>query len=78
MTREQLLQAYYFLKLNRALEEQLLKFYMQNKVVGGLYRSLGQEAISVGTAMALAPQEHMQPPIAEPASGLGQFLQPLA
>lgn len=70
MTREQLLQAYYFLKLNRALEEQLLKFYMQNKVVGGLYRSLGQEAISVGTAMALAPQDWVAPLI----HNVGAFL----
>lgn len=70
MTREQLLQAYYFLKLNRALEEQLLKFYMQNKVVGGLYRSLGQEAISVGTAMALAPQDWVAPLI----RNVGAFL----
>jgi len=70
MTKEQLLQAYYFLKLNRALEEQLLKFYMQNKVVGGLYRSLGQEAISVGTAMALEAQDWVAPLI----RNVGAFL----
>ena len=61
MNAEQLLQAYYFLKLNRSVEERLLTFYMQNKVVGGLYRSLGQEAISVGTAMALQPQDWVAP-----------------
>jgi TPP-dependent pyruvate/acetoin dehydrogenase alpha subunit len=53
--------AYYYLYLNRALEEQLLKFYKQNKVVGGLYRSLGQEAISVGTAMALQEDDWVAP-----------------
>ncbi len=67
---KQLLQAYYFLKLNRALEERLLTFYMQNKVVGGLYRSLGQEAISVGTALALQPQDWIAPLI----RNVGAFL----
>ena len=70
MNPEQLLQAYYFLKLNRAVEERLLAFYMQNKVVGGLYRSLGQEAISVGTAMALQPQDWVAPLI----RNVGAFL----
>lgn len=70
MNAEQLLQAYYFLKLNRSVEERLLTFYMQNKVVGGLYRSLGQEAISVGTAMALQPQDWVAPLI----RNVGAFL----
>ena len=70
MTQEQKLQAYYFLKLNRALEERLLSFYMQNKVVGGLYRSLGQEAISIGSAMALQPQDWVAPLI----RNVGAFL----
>jgi TPP-dependent pyruvate/acetoin dehydrogenase alpha subunit len=70
MTQEQKLQAYYFLKLNRALEERLLSFYKQNKVVGGLYRSLGQEAISIGSAMALQPQDWVAPLI----RNVGAFL----
>ena len=49
----QLLELYYFLKLNRGLEEKLSNLYRQGKVVGGLYRSLGQEACSVGSAYAL-------------------------
>lgn len=61
MKQEQLLEIYYFLCLNRALEERLLSFYKQNKVVGGLYRSLGQEAISVGSAYALEPQDWVAP-----------------
>ena len=70
MNQEQLLKAYYFLRLNRALEERLLTFYKQNKVVGGLYRSLGQEAISIGTAMALEPQDWVAPLI----RNVGAFL----
>jgi pyruvate dehydrogenase E1 component alpha subunit/2-oxoisovalerate dehydrogenase E1 component alpha subunit len=53
LTRDQLIELYYFLKLNRGLEEKLSNLYRQSKVVGGLYRSLGQEACSVGAAYAL-------------------------
>jgi TPP-dependent pyruvate/acetoin dehydrogenase alpha subunit len=61
MTLDQKLEIYSYLKLNRGVEERLLNFYKQNKVVGGLYRSLGQEAISVGTAYALEPQDLVAP-----------------
>lgn len=53
LTRGQLVELYYFLKLNRGLEEKLSNLYRQGKVVGGLYRSLGQEACSIGSAYAL-------------------------
>jgi pyruvate dehydrogenase E1 component alpha subunit/2-oxoisovalerate dehydrogenase E1 component alpha subunit len=41
------------MKLNRMVEERLTNLYRQGKVVGGLYRSLGQEGCSVGSAYAL-------------------------
>ncbi|MFY9550858.1 MAG: thiamine pyrophosphate-dependent dehydrogenase E1 component subunit alpha [Thermoanaerobaculia bacterium] len=53
LTREQKRELYRFMRLNRAVEEKLVNLYRQGKVVGGLYRSLGQEATSVGTAYAL-------------------------
>ncbi len=53
LTRGQLAELFYFLKLNRGLEEKLSNLYRQGKVVGGLYRSLGQEACSIGSAYAL-------------------------
>jgi TPP-dependent pyruvate/acetoin dehydrogenase alpha subunit len=53
LTEGQLLELYYFLKLNRGLEEKLSNLYRQGKVVGGLYRSLGQEACSIGSSYAL-------------------------
>ena len=49
----QLLELYRFMKLNRMVEEKLTNLYRQGKVVGGLYRSLGQEGCSVGSAYAL-------------------------
>jgi pyruvate dehydrogenase E1 component alpha subunit/2-oxoisovalerate dehydrogenase E1 component alpha subunit len=41
------------MRLTRTLEERLVNLYRQTKVVGGLFRSLGQEADAVGTAYAL-------------------------
>jgi TPP-dependent pyruvate/acetoin dehydrogenase alpha subunit len=49
----QLVELYRFMKLNRMVEEKLTNLYRQGKVVGGLYRSLGQEACAVGSAYAL-------------------------
>lgn len=49
----QLIELLHYMKLNRMVEERLTNLYRQNKVVGGLYRSLGQEACSVGAAYAL-------------------------
>ena len=63
LTREQHLELYYYMRLNRTLEEQLVRLFRQNKVVGGLYSSLGQEATSVGTAYALEPRDWMAPMI---------------
>jgi TPP-dependent pyruvate/acetoin dehydrogenase alpha subunit len=47
------LELYYWLRLTREVERVLANLYRQNKVIGGLYRSLGQEAGAVGTAYAL-------------------------
>jgi pyruvate dehydrogenase E1 component alpha subunit/2-oxoisovalerate dehydrogenase E1 component alpha subunit len=40
------IELYRLMRLNRSLEERLVHLYRQGKVVGGLYRSLGQEATS--------------------------------
>jgi TPP-dependent pyruvate/acetoin dehydrogenase alpha subunit len=40
-----------------------VSLYRQGKVVGGVYSGLGQEAISVGTAYALEPQDVISPVI---------------
>ncbi len=53
LSREQLLDLYYYMRLTRSLEERLVNLYRQTKVVGGLFRSLGQEADAVGSAYAL-------------------------
>jgi len=51
--KDQLLELYRFLRLTRTLEERLVALYRQSKVIGGLFRSLGQEGESVASAYAL-------------------------
>jgi TPP-dependent pyruvate/acetoin dehydrogenase alpha subunit len=63
LTRGQYLELYYYMRLNRELEEQMVRLFRQNKIVGGLYSSFGQEAISVGTAYALGPGDWIAPMI---------------
>jgi TPP-dependent pyruvate/acetoin dehydrogenase alpha subunit len=53
LSRDQLLEIDYYLRLTRTLEERLVALFRQAKVIGGLYRSLGQEGESVAAAYAL-------------------------
>jgi pyruvate dehydrogenase E1 component alpha subunit/2-oxoisovalerate dehydrogenase E1 component alpha subunit len=61
LTREQKIEIYRFMRLNRLVEERLVSLYRQGKIVGGLYRSLGQEATSVGSAFALEKGDVLGP-----------------
>jgi pyruvate dehydrogenase E1 component alpha subunit/2-oxoisovalerate dehydrogenase E1 component alpha subunit len=63
LARQQYLDLYYYMRLNRAVEDTMVKLFRQNKIVGGLYSSLGQEGISVGTAYALEKKDWMAPMI---------------
>ncbi|HEX2205930.1 MAG TPA: thiamine pyrophosphate-dependent dehydrogenase E1 component subunit alpha [Longimicrobium sp.] len=67
LTREQLLEMYRFVRLTRALEEKLETLFKQGRVVGGLFRSLGQEGESVASAFALRRRD----------DGTGDMLSPL-
>ena len=61
LTRNQLLEMYYFARLGRDVEERLVILFRQSKVIGGLYRSLGQEGESVATAYALERRDAVLP-----------------
>lgn len=61
LRREQLLELYRYMRLTRSLEERLVNLYRQTKVIGGLFRSLGQEADAVGSAYALGPGDILSP-----------------
>jgi pyruvate dehydrogenase E1 component alpha subunit/2-oxoisovalerate dehydrogenase E1 component alpha subunit len=63
LARDDLLALHRGMVHNRAMEEKLSALYRQGKIVGGLYSSLGQEAISVGTAAALRPDDLLAPMI---------------
>jgi TPP-dependent pyruvate/acetoin dehydrogenase alpha subunit len=76
LPRERQLDLYRFMKLNRMLEERLGNLYRQGRVVGGLYSSRGQEATSVGSAYALAPQDVMGPLIRNLGSMLVRGVEP--
>src|SRR3977135_320487 len=58
LSPDQLLEIYYYLRLTRTLEERLVALYRQTKVIGGLFRSLGQEGESVASAYALERGRH--------------------
>lgn len=63
LSRQQYLDLYYYMRLNREVEETMTRLFRQNKIVGGLYSSLGQEAISVGCAYALEKRDWLAPMI---------------
>ena len=63
LSRPQLLEIHRFVCLNRLVEDRLSALYRQGQIHGGLYSSLGQEGISVGTAYALAPDDLLAPMI---------------
>ncbi len=61
LSNKQKLEMYYFARLARDIEERLVILFRQSKVIGGLYRSLGQEGESVGTAYALERTDAILP-----------------
>ena len=73
---EQHLEIYRYLKLTRLVEERLVNLYRQTKVVGGVFRSLGQEATAVGTAYALQQQDFITPLIRDLGAVLVKGIRP--
>lgn len=61
LTAAERLAIYRWMLLTRRLEERLVHLYRQNQIVGGLYRSLGQEAETIGAVAALEPQDVIGP-----------------
>lgn len=73
---EQLLELYRYLKLTRLVEERLVNLYRQTKVVGGVFRSLGQEATAVGSAYALQRRDFITPLIRDLGAVLVKGVRP--
>jgi TPP-dependent pyruvate/acetoin dehydrogenase alpha subunit len=63
LKKEQCIEIYRWMLLNRRMETALENLYKQGKVVGGVYFGLGQEACSCASAYALKEDEWMGPMI---------------
>jgi len=57
ISKNDLLQLYYYLKLTRRIEDRVTALYRQGRILGGAWTSNGMEAISVGYAYALEKED---------------------
>jgi len=73
---DQMVELYRYLKLTRLVEERIVNLYRQTKVVGGVFRSLGQEATAVGSAYALRPDDFITPIIRDLGSVFVKGIRP--
>lgn len=76
LTRDQLLDICYHLRLTRSLEERIGILYRQGKIFGGVYLSTGQEAVSVGATYALDPGDVIIPSHRDMGAHLLRGIQP--
>ena len=61
MTVDQKLAIYYWMQLTRTFDERMLAHWKQGRGVGGTFSQRGHEAISVGAAYALGPDDVVSP-----------------
>ncbi len=52
---------YYYMRVCRMVEEQIVRLYRQGKIVGGVYTGRGHEAITVGSAYVLEERDGLFP-----------------
>src|SRR5438477_753024 len=76
LSKEQCIELYRWMLLNRKMEQQLEILYKQTKVVGGVYFGLGQEACSCASAYALAKDDWLAPMIRKQGSLLVRGFEP--
>jgi len=76
LRREQLIEIYRWMLLNRRMETALENLYKQGQVVGGVYFGLGQEACSCASAYALHKDEWLGPMIRNQGSLLVRGFSP--
>src|SRR3984885_4959611 len=63
LSKQQVIELYRWMLLNRRMETALENLYKQGKVVGGVYFGLGQEGCSCASAYALGKDDWMGPMI---------------
>ena len=74
LTREQCLEIYRWMLLNRRMETVLENLYKQSKVVGGVYFGFGQEGCSCASAFALREGRLARPDDPQPGRDAGARL----
>jgi TPP-dependent pyruvate/acetoin dehydrogenase alpha subunit len=76
LTKQQCIDIYRWMVLNRRMETALENLYKQGKVVGGVYFGLGQEACSCASAFALQKDDWLAPMIRNQGSLLVRGFEP--
>jgi len=61
LTDDQLLEAYYLMRLTRTFEERVSILHKQGKLLGGVFSGIGQEAVYIGTCYGLQDEDFMIP-----------------
>jgi pyruvate dehydrogenase E1 component alpha subunit len=56
-----LARAHYWMRFTRAFDDRIIALFKLGKLVGGNFSQLGHEAISVGAALALGPDDVIAP-----------------
>jgi TPP-dependent pyruvate/acetoin dehydrogenase alpha subunit len=76
LNKQQWIEIYRWMVLNRKMEQALENLYKQGKVVGGVYFGLGQEACSCASAYALDKDDWLAPMIRNQGSLLVRGFEP--
>lgn len=61
LAKTQLHELYHWLLLTRILDDRIVSLHQKGKILGPVYTSRGQEAVSVCTARALGPEDILAP-----------------
>nr|WP_254151077.1 thiamine pyrophosphate-dependent dehydrogenase E1 component subunit alpha [Candidatus Chloroploca mongolica] len=61
LTADKLIEAHYWMRLTRALDDRGTFLHKQSKIVGGYFSQIGHEALSVAAGMALGPEDVCAP-----------------
>jgi pyruvate dehydrogenase E1 component alpha subunit len=59
--RERHVELYFWMKLSRLFEQRVAALHKQNKIIGGVYSGIGQEAIVVGVCYGLHREDFIAP-----------------
>ena len=60
-TDQLLCEAHYWMRLTRTFDDRVMLLHRQSRFAGGCFSQLGHEAISVGAALALGPEDVIAP-----------------